>query len=162
MNKKTQRKRKQLSLNEKKNIILEINNGTASAEIARRNNLSPSTISIWKKNSHVILQNIENIQGNKNQRKSIKQPKNDLVDAALHKWFDQRRALGDPISGPILCEKALELNTLLPNPNALFKASSGWLEKFKKRYSIQEYVAKSEKLSADFEAITKFKVVKLR
>jgi hypothetical protein len=29
------------------------------------------------------------------------------VEEAIYKWFMQKRSAGQPISGPILCEKAL-------------------------------------------------------
>ncbi|PRD29514.1 UNVERIFIED_CONTAM: hypothetical protein NCL1_29157 [Trichonephila clavipes] len=39
---------------------------------------------------------------------------NDVVlDHALYLCFSQRRSKGDPISGPLLCEKALELTKKL-------------------------------------------------
>ncbi|GFW08788.1 jerky protein homolog-like [Trichonephila clavipes] len=39
---------------------------------------------------------------------------NDVIpDRTLHLWFSQRRSKGDPISGPLLCGKALELNEKL-------------------------------------------------
>ncbi|GFU50046.1 hypothetical protein TNCV_4933932 [Trichonephila clavipes] len=42
---------------------------------------------------------------------------NDVVfNRALYLWFSQRRSKGDPISGPLLCEKALELNQKLGGP----------------------------------------------
>ncbi|GFW97019.1 jerky-like protein [Trichonephila clavipes] len=31
-----------------------------------------------------------------------------LLDLALYLWFSQRRSKGDPILGPLLCEKAVE------------------------------------------------------
>ncbi|GFY19893.1 hypothetical protein TNCV_2145861 [Trichonephila clavipes] len=49
---------------------------------------------------------------------------NDVVfDRALYLWFSQRNSKGDPILGPLLCEKALELNEKLGG-SADFKASA--------------------------------------
>ncbi|GFV07824.1 uncharacterized protein TNCV_305721 [Trichonephila clavipes] len=46
---------------------------------------------------------------NKDGRKTTREA-NDVLDPALYLWFSQRRSKGDPISGPLLCEKALGLN----------------------------------------------------
>ncbi|GFV39026.1 jerky-like protein [Trichonephila clavipes] len=44
-------------------------------------------------------------------KKKTKRKANDVIlDHALYLWFSQRRSKGDPISGPLLCEKALKFN----------------------------------------------------
>lgn len=84
----------------------------------------------------------------------------DLEDAVF-KWFLQQRSMGNPISGPILCEKAKILAQKLGCSS--FKASNGWLRNFKSRHGVRELDLSGEKLSADSKAaedfIEKFKVV---
>ena len=54
---------------------------------------------------------------------------------AMFSWFLQRGTLDLLISGPILCEKTLEMNNkMFGNPE--FKASIGWLGKFKDCHGI--------------------------
>ncbi|KAJ8720806.1 hypothetical protein PYW08_006271 [Mythimna loreyi] len=85
---------------------------------------------------------------------------NTNLDDALYKWFTQKRAQGEPISGPILCEKAVQFNEKLEGPSN-FQASTGWLKRFKSRHGIRELQIQGEKLSADSSAAESFKI-KLR
>ncbi|KRX23784.1 Jerky -like protein-like [Trichinella nelsoni] len=82
-------------------------------------------------------------------RKSMKKAANSALDSAVYMWFLQKRALDQPISGPILQEKALDFSTKLSIDN--FVASSGWLRNFQRRYGIRELKINGEKLSADNE-----------
>ncbi|GFU65059.1 jerky-like protein [Trichonephila clavipes] len=50
---------------------------------------------------------------------------------------------GDPISGPLLREKALKLNEKLGG-SADFKASTGWLKNFKSLHGIRELQIEGE------------------
>ncbi|KAG5860986.1 hypothetical protein JTB14_029770 [Gonioctena quinquepunctata] len=61
---------------------------------------------------------------------------------------------GNPISGPILCEKAKILAEKLGYSS--FKASNGWLRNFKFRHGVRELDLAGEKLSADSAAAENF------
>lgn len=68
-------------------------------------------------------------------RSTIKKAKNDSLDDALFMWFEQERQRGVPISGSILTDKALNLNTKLEgDPN--FTASIGWFARWKDRHGV--------------------------
>lgn len=56
------------------------------------------------------------------------------LDAALLKWFTQRRNDGIPLDGTFLKGKAAGLAQLLGIED--FKCSNGWLDRFKKRHNI--------------------------
>ena len=71
------------------------------------------------------------------ERKVMKKPRNEEVEECILMWFIQKRSSRQPISGPLLCEKAIFFNTRL-NGDPNFKASSGWLKKFKGRHGIRE------------------------
>ena len=51
------------------------------------------------------------------------------LDKAVYLWFTQRLSQNMPISGPVLCEKAVQLYKTLHKGEALppFQASRGWL-----------------------------------
>ena len=53
-----------------------------------------------------------------------------------------------PISGPMLCEKAVELSRIL-NGETDFTASKGWEWRFCKRHGIRQLSVQGEKLSND-------------
>ena len=56
--------------------------------------------------------------------KVMKLAANDKLDKALYIWFKQKRMEGVPISGSMLCEKAIQLNLLL-DCKSTFVASEG-------------------------------------
>ncbi|XP_003740248.1 jerky protein homolog-like [Galendromus occidentalis] len=85
----------------------------------------------------------------------MKTAKDEMLEAALYKWFVQKRTLGFPFSGFIICQKALELNQKLGG-DPEFKASQGWLGKFKNRHGIRELEVQGERMSSDVEAAERF------
>lgn len=84
----------------------------------------------------------------KHARKTMKMADDAQLDSALYMWFIQRRSEGVPLSGPMVMEKALLLNSKLGG-NEDFKASSGWLEKFKHRHGLRQLYIEGEKLSSN-------------
>ncbi|KAI4471816.1 hypothetical protein MML48_1g12419 [Holotrichia oblita] len=67
---------------------------------------------------------------------------------------------GEPISGPLICEKALQVNEKLNGPKD-FNTSSGWLKNFKTQHGIRELDIQGETFSSDLVAgcafVEKFK-----
>ncbi|PRD31649.1 UNVERIFIED_CONTAM: Jerky-like protein [Trichonephila clavipes] len=90
------------------------------------------------------------------ERKTVRGANDILLDRALYLWFSHRRSKGDPILGPLLCEKALELSKNLGGSDK-FKASIGYLQNFKSRHGIRELQIESESLSGDENSAHKFK-----
>ena len=79
---------------------------------------------------------------------------NHTLDTAVYTWFMQIRGQGQPVSGPLIFEKVMELNRKLGGKED-FKSSTGWLQRFKS--GIRELDIQGEKLSADTGAAEKFK-----
>jgi len=77
------------------------------------------------------------------------------LDKGLYRWFLQMRSLGNPVSGPVLQEKAIVFNNLF-NGRKDFHASNGWLHKWKKRHQIRQLTITGERLSADEEGSANF------
>ena len=63
---------------------------------------------------------------------------------------------GIPISGPMLCEKAIDLSKRLFGDEASFIANEGWKWCFCKRHGIRNLSLQGEKLSADNEGAESF------
>ena len=82
------------------------------------------------------------------ERTVMKKTRNEEVEECIFMWLIQKRSSGQSISGSLLCEKAIFFNTRL-NGDPNFKASSGWLKKFKGRHGTRELEIHGEKLSAD-------------
>ena len=61
------------------------------------------------------------------------------INEALYKWYSLARESLVSINGPMLQEEAAEIAKQLAKPEyAEFKASSGWLEKWKNAYGISQ------------------------
>lgn len=91
---------------------------------------------------------MESADGESKRRKTMKPAANLDLDNALYQWFVQSRTSGIPLSGPLVSAKAIELNQKLGG-DSNFKASIGWLDKFKKRHGIRQLTVVGEKLSCD-------------
>jgi len=85
------------------------------------------------KNKEKIMDDWVNSK-NSGKSKRVKNPLFEQIDQKLYEWFNSVRSKNLPISGPILQTEAMKLAEKM-NVND-FKASNGWLEKFKKRHDI--------------------------
>lgn len=85
----------------------------------------------------------------------MKSAKYEQLDNAMYQWFIQARSQGIPLSGSIIMAKAVVMNNKL-NGDSNFKASVGWLDKFKFRHGIRQLDISGEKLSADSTGIADF------
>lgn len=64
------------------------------------------------------------------------------IDEPLFEWFTAARSKNNPISGPLLQEKALDIAKMLCMDQ--LRASNGWLRCFRKRYGISFKVPVNE------------------
>ncbi|KFD50503.1 hypothetical protein M514_08571 [Trichuris suis] len=129
----TKIKRVVLSLNEKSEILEALNSGESGRSLAGKYGVRRATISDIKKNSESIKKFCEQFmeKGGNSQRKVVRTCRKEKLEEAVYIWFTQKRLTGQPVPGPLLCEKALDLTARL-NEDPNFKASIGWLGNFKK------------------------------
>ena len=101
--------------------------------------IGKSTVSDIKKNKAKIMQFRHEMveMGMKQQAKVMKIGDDQRLDQTVFLWFKQKSAEGVPISGPLLCEKALELSKILQGEETKFKASDGWKWRFCMRHGIR-------------------------
>nr|CAH7717065.1 unnamed protein product [Callosobruchus chinensis] len=134
----SKRKRVVLSLADKLKIIEQLDKGVTGKKLSEIYGVGQATICDIK-NSKSTLSNfvsvLENEDGSSS-RKTMKTSTNKNLEYAVFKWFLQQRSMGNPISGPILCEKAKILAEKLGY--SPFKASNGWLRNFKFRHGVRE------------------------
>ena len=88
---------------------------------------------------------LKNFEGNcsSNKKRSIG-PKHEEVDNVLLEWFRNTRSKNMPITGPMLQEKAMQITKALDVPPEEFKATNGWLDRFKTRNRINAKVISGE------------------
>ena len=89
----------------------------------------------------------------------IRKADDHTFDKAVHLWFMQERHNGTPISGTVHMEKArLLYKQMYPSKtDDDFKASGGWLHRFKNRHGIRQLSMQGEYLSADYFVADEFK-----
>lgn len=81
--------------------------------------------------------------------------KNDQLNELMWDWFRQAREKSIPLSGPILQGKSLEFANQLGLTD--FKASNGWLDKFKARHSIKAFKVSGESAGVDKEIVNEYR-----
>lgn len=156
------RKRVVLSMKDKYEINKRLEEGESATKLSIEYKVGKSTITDIKKQKTSISNFISQLDSSdgSSSRKTMKLASNTNLDDAVFKWFTQKRCQGEPISGPILCEKAVQFNEKLGGTSN-FQASTGWLKRFKSRHGIRELQIEGEKLSADSSAAESFRM-KLR
>jgi hypothetical protein len=103
-------------------------------EIAKHFGLPPPSLSniILRKAS--ILEEESRFGAHYEKRKSIKTSPNEELETLLVQWLQQMRSENIPINRPVLREKATKIALNLKIEN--FKASNGWLGRFKMHHGI--------------------------
>lgn len=157
-NNREKRKHKTLTIQTKIEIIKRLENGENGASLARIYGIGRATISGLRIKKESIMQyasKLDSDDGLKH-RKTLRTADNTILEDAVYSWLTERRSIGERISGPLICEKALELNRELNGPST-FKASKGWLKNFKLRHGIRKFPIQNDRIKAetfDFEFVT--------
>ncbi|CAM2113932.1 unnamed protein product [Caretta caretta] len=148
----TVRKCKSFSAQEKLYAMDQVKKGKQETQLARDLGISESTLRGWKKEEEklrslpCILEEETGLQS-----KKVKFANDKSLDSALYQWFLQAYSEGVPISGPILKAQAEKFDLLINGNKSKFKASNGWLDRFKKRHTISQVLVSGESRSADKE-----------
>ncbi|GFX80717.1 jerky protein homolog-like [Trichonephila clavipes] len=153
----SKRKSKVLNVEAKLEILNSLAKGESGSSLAPFYNVGKLTISDMKKSRETLLNFAPKLdsEDGSNKRKTTGKSNDIVPDRAFDLGFSQR-SKGDPISGYLLCEKALEFNEKLSG-SADFKTSTGWLKNFKSRHVIQELQIECESLSGHKNFAHKFK-----
>ncbi len=135
------KKRVSYSLKQKIEIInavdeaMQTNARNAKTLVARRYNLTPSTLSTFLKNREKLFKKHES-QCFHSERKRMRTTPFPDVEEMLFRWFRQKIGQGLPISGPILQKQADNFARAAGYSEEEFKCSNGWLTRFKERHDI--------------------------
>ncbi|KAJ8956108.1 hypothetical protein NQ318_016562 [Aromia moschata] len=112
-------------------------NGMKNKDLSEKYKVHHSAISKIINNKDKILQHkqiMEKYGANKNVRR-YSSVHDRLFEKCTFLWFCQKKALGEPVTGPILQAKAKQFYASL-NVDSNFSASNGWLVRFKKRHGL--------------------------
>lgn len=146
--KKESKRNQFLSLKTKIDILNKLNDGVRPIQLANEYGIALSTISRLKK-CKTSLEEAMNMYQNNADRRSLRGTFHPKMESALHKWYLNQCELGINVTGSILRLKARELNKQINENDLEFRASPGWMEKFKKRYGIRLKSARGERHTTD-------------
>lgn len=150
----TKRKRRSFSLADKIEFIAFVDKhpNKKHVEIAKELDIPVSTLGTILKNKDVILAEIANKSV---KTKKLRPAKHETVEDRLFTWFKQVRSSSIPINGNILREKADQIALRLGD--ASFKATNGWIDRFKNRYDIVYRAVSGESASVDQLTVSEWK-----
>jgi hypothetical protein len=129
-------KRKNISLEEKYEIIQAKQKGMSTKEIAEKYGHSASTISTItnQENSKKVIDALQGGEVGSAKKRMRKLDYPDL-DEAMDKWYDKAiNTINTTVDGPSMKRQAEKYAAMLGYAD--FKASEGWLSKFKQRHNI--------------------------
>ena len=140
-----------LNLEQKINLIKDNENGMSFRQLKDKFHVSVGSISNILKRKNEYMDDYECNKNKKMKRKSTINITQEISEKT-YEWFVLQRSKRIPISGPILQEFALKVANELGDTGG-FKASNGWLDRFKSRYNIQFKVISGEAASVNSETI---------
>ena len=140
--------RNELDLEQKINLIKEKERGSSHREIKDKFQVSLGAISNILKRKNEYINDFETNQSKKIKRK-LKDDFSQTINNTVYEWFVAQRSKNISISGPILQEYARKVAEELGGPSHNFKASNGWLDRFRTRYNINFRVISGEAAAVD-------------
>ena len=147
--------RRELCLEEKMNLIKEQERGLSYRQLGDRFQISVGAVSNILKRKAEYTNDYETNRNKKLKRK-FKDDLSQEINENVYEWFVLQRSKNIPISGPILQEYARSFAEQLDNSTS-FKASNGWLDRFRTRYNIQFRVICGEAKSVDLNIVDDWK-----
>ena len=116
------------TLAEKCKALKDLEKGISNKDVAEKYGVPKNTVSTWVKNKEKLLSALEKSSC---KRRKIRESNYADVDNVVFKWFLSQRSKSIPIDGTLIKEKAIKYAKELRITD--FKASDGWLGRWKKR-----------------------------
>ncbi|XP_007520800.1 jerky protein homolog-like [Erinaceus europaeus] len=137
------RKRVVLTIKDKLDIIKKLEDGGSSKQLAVVYGIGETTVRDIRKNKEKLITYASSSDSSSllAKRKSMKPSMYEELDRAMLEWFNQQRARGRPVSGP-LCARRAEFFFYALGMDGDFNPSAGWLTRFKQRHSICDLSAR--------------------
>ena len=126
--------RNDLTLEQKINLIKQNEGGSSYRELCDKFKISIGAVSNVIKRKREYFNDYETNLNKKIKRKTC----NDFsqsINELVYEWFTAQRAKKFPVSGPMLQTYARKVAQELGDESG-FKASNGWLERFRVRYNV--------------------------
>ncbi|GFV87837.1 HTH CENPB-type domain-containing protein [Trichonephila clavipes] len=126
----SKRKRRILNIQKKLEKVNRLKKGESEASLTRSYIILESQQFLTYRETILNFASKLDSEDERKKRKTMREA-ND--DRALYLWSSQIRSKEGPMSGLLLCEKAMEFNDKLGG-SFDFKASTGWFKNFKARF----------------------------
>ncbi|CAF2189462.1 unnamed protein product [Rotaria magnacalcarata] len=146
-----------LTLSEKIQLIRENEEKVSYRTLADRYKISIGSV------SNIIKRKVEYIDSyeqneSSTKKRNLRDEFSQQHDQQVYEWFVIQRSKNIPVSGPLLQERARQIRQQLGGTAASdFKASNGWLQKFRIRHSIQHRVICGESAAVDPKTVDEWK-----
>lgn len=152
------RKHVSLSLNDKLKIIEKLEDGATVSSICTEYKIAKQTVSDIRKKKDNLRKFVLkfNVEKEASSVKKMRLPSDPSLDDAVYKWFCQLRSSGMTVRG-IEIQAAAERLAKQLNITG-FKASSGWLFRFRRRHNITNKKVCGESLSANVDEVEPFRI----
>lgn len=144
--------RKSLTIKEQAAIIKQHCSGSSQNTLAKDYGVSRCQVQNILKRKSDVLRLEQDEQFDSNRKRTKITASNEQHDTAMWQWFNKARNNNIPISGPLIITKAKEYAFQLNMHD--FKASSGWLRRFKDRHTIRQLSINGERASVNQETVT--------
>lgn len=133
---RTKRKRVVVTMQQKLEALKRINGGEPLWKVAEYYNVGYVTVSDWKRKRQEIENWCKSRISATGERRTMKKSDYEKVSEELFQWYRKQRENNIRITGPVLQNKALQLNQQYGENKKNFSASTGWLDRWKKRYGL--------------------------
>lgn len=128
------RKRKSFSVKEKLAILAEVETGRKKVDICREYGISMSTLSTFMNHKDAYR---TAFQESRYKARKLRRSNTEDLSRALLRWYHQSSALGMPINGSLLRNKAQHLARCLGYQD--FTVSTAWIHRFRRRHCLNEH-----------------------
>lgn len=152
-----------LSVAQKLELIRKIDGGKSVAQMCVEYGVKKQTISDIRRakeklQSYAVKYSVShtNKGGSSSGRKHMKVSQLVDLDTAVYKWYIQQRSVAVCVRGVEIASSAAKLAAHMGITD--FKASDGWLWRFRRRHGIHDVKEAGEAASADVESVEPFRL----
>ncbi|CAF1418298.1 unnamed protein product [Adineta ricciae] len=150
-------RRNDLTLEQKVDLRKAKDRGLSHRELSNKFSLSLGGVSNILKRKYEYMNDYEANQS-RNVKRKIKGEFSQELNDQVFDWFVIQRSKNIPISGPIIQEYARNIAEQLGDTTGTFKATNGWLDRFRTRYNIQFRLICGESRSVDVNVVEDWKI----
>lgn len=153
------KKRVSLTIEKKIEIIQRHEKGETQRALSQEYNVGRTTVSDILKRKYKFFKFMSmnaDKEENLKRRRTLRRTVHKVLEDKLLEWYNECRAQGGYVSGPMIAVKAQELHKELGYTDN-FTASNGWLDRFKVRNGIKLCGLREVRTESDVNAVAPFK-----